>query len=93
MRAAVLNRPRSKGSTDTRQDRRIRAFKAAKIVFSEHSATLNCVVRDLSEAGARLAFPSPYGIPETFDLVIPSAPVRPCRVAWRKGSEVGVIFA
>jgi hypothetical protein len=71
---------------------RTRAFKGAKIVFREHSATLDCVVRDLSESGARLAFPSSLGIPETFDLAIPGMSPRRCRLVWRKASQIGVMF-
>jgi hypothetical protein len=50
------------------------------------------VVRNLSDRGACLKVESPVGIPDTFDLVLDNAPVRSCRVIWRKATELGVEF-
>jgi hypothetical protein len=47
----------------------------------------------MSPTGARLKVVSPIGIPEKFDLAIEGAPVRHCRVVWRKPDQIGVEFA
>jgi hypothetical protein len=54
---------------------------------------IDCTVSNLSDRGARLKVESPIGIPDTFDLVLDNAPVRCCRVTWRKATQIGVEFA
>jgi hypothetical protein len=67
--------------------------KGARIVFKGHEALIDCTVSNLSDRGARLKVESPIGIPDTFDLVLDNAPVRSCRVTWRKATQIGVEFA
>jgi hypothetical protein len=43
-------------------------------------------------AFARLKVVSPIGIPDNFDLAYEGAPVRHCRVVWRKPDQIGVAF-
>jgi hypothetical protein len=71
---------------------RRRVFKGAKISFWGLRATIDCVVRDISETGARLSVESSVGIPETFHLSFDGAPMRSCRLVWRKASQIGVTF-
>ena len=55
--------------------------------------TTPCIVRALSETGARLVVYSPDRIPSRFRLFIELAHVEvDCRLAWRKGKEIGVEF-
>jgi len=76
-----------------RHDQRLRALKAGKIVFNHRSSVLDCTIRNLSAQGASLQVASTVGIPESFDLLIGSDPAsRPCRVAWRSESRLGVAF-
>jgi hypothetical protein len=53
-----------------------------------------CIVRDISEGGARLAVLGAAALPDEFDLVMfaNSSVSRRCRVAWRADKEVGVEF-
>jgi len=79
------------------QERRItaarrRALKGAQISFHGLHAAIDCVVRDMSDTGARLSVETSVGIPQTFHLVLEGAPVRACRVIWRKASQIGVAF-
>jgi hypothetical protein len=76
-----------------RTDARHRVFKGALIAFKDKSSTINCTVRNLSDSGACLTLVDPFGIPDTFDLVLDSAPGRHCRVVWRKATQIGVEFA
>ena len=64
-------------------------LKAGTIEFG--GGALDCTVRNVSNAA--LQFASPVGIPAKFKLVIPCDGLRfACRVVWRKGLRVGVMF-
>jgi hypothetical protein len=72
---------------------RRRVLKAAKIVFSSRSSTIECTVRNLSQGGARLMVASVVGIPDSFELSVPGEPTRQCWwLIWRKAGEIGVAF-
>jgi hypothetical protein len=73
--------------------RRRRVLKRAQIVFKRREAVIDCEVFNLSNLGACLKVESPIGIPDTFDLILDHAPVRGCRVTWRKATQIGVEFA
>jgi hypothetical protein len=64
----------------------------ATIVFDAGRTRLDCVIRNLSEGGAKLEFATVRGIPQNFDLMIPGHRPQPCRVAWRALKEMGVQF-
>jgi len=67
-------------------------LKGGQIVFNAGRSTIDCTVRNLSRSGAKLLVVSVIGVPDTFDLVLPNTHKQPCRVAWRKGKEIGVEF-
>jgi hypothetical protein len=72
---------------------RHRTLKPGKIVFDRRSCVIDCTVRNVSAAGACLELPSTVGIPDRFDLLIgPEKYPRPCRVAWKDETRVGVTF-
>lgn len=72
---------------------RRRTLKPAKIVFDRRSCVIDCMVRNVSAAGACLVLPSTVGVPDRFDLVIAAeAYPRHCRVAWKDDTRVGVTF-
>jgi hypothetical protein len=81
-----------KPKQERRNVARYRALKGARIVFGRE-AVIDCVVRNLSDRGACLKVESPFGIPDSFDLLLDNAPVRSCRVTWRKATQIGVAFA
>jgi hypothetical protein len=48
------------------------------------------MVRNLSATAAALNLPSPFGIPDKFDLVVSNDAFRLiCRVVWRKAERMG----
>jgi hypothetical protein len=54
----------------------------------------DCVVRDISSLGARLALVSTVSIPDRFSLTFDDAhTLRACRVVWRSVTEIGVEFS
>jgi hypothetical protein len=75
------------------ETRRRRTLLRARIAFKGRWATIDCTVRNLSDQGACLNVESYIGIPDTFDLVLDTAPVRGCRVTWRSATQIGVAFA
>ena len=81
-----------KPTQERRKAARHRVLKGAHITFKGHGAAIDCTVRNLSDGGACLKVESPIGIPDTFDLVLDDASVRPCRVTWRKATQIGVEF-
>ena len=85
-----MDNPKQERRNETR---RRRALKRARITFKDRCATIDCTVLNLSDMGACLKVESPIGIPDTFDLVLDNAPVRSCRVTWRKATQIGVAFA
>jgi PilZ domain len=64
----------------------------ASIVFDGGRSQFDCVIRDLSDGGAKLQMPTVRGVPESFDLLVPGHRPQPCRVAWRALKELGVQF-
>jgi PilZ domain len=76
---------------ERRRVRRIQIYKSAQVVFN--GSLRDCVVRDISSGGARLAFVSTAFIPDKLALTFDAArTLRQCRVAWRTTTEIGVEF-
>ena len=76
---------------ERRRVRRTPVYKCAKI--STNGSLRDCVVRDLSSLGARLALVSTAYIPDQIALTFDQArTLRRCRVAWRSANEIGVEF-
>jgi hypothetical protein len=71
---------------------RRRVLKIAQITFKDRCAAIDCTIRDISDGGACLKVETPVGIPDTFILAVGGVPTHPCRVVWRKASQIGVEF-
>jgi hypothetical protein len=66
-------------------------LKAGTLQFD--GGSINCVVRDWSNAGAMLHVPSSVGIPERCTLIMsPDGRHMFCRIAWRTDKRIGVEF-
>jgi methyl-accepting chemotaxis protein len=76
---------------ERRRVRRTQTYKCAKI--SLNGSLRDCVVRNISSLGARLALVSTAYIPDEIFLTFDNArTLRTCRVAWRSTTEIGVEF-
>ncbi|MEO8757606.1 MAG: PilZ domain-containing protein [Devosia sp.] len=82
----------SEPQTEKRANQRRPTLKGGKIVFNGGRSTIDCTVRNLSRDGAKLQVASVIGIPDSFDLMLPNTARQPCRIAWRKVKEIGVVF-
>ncbi len=72
---------------------RRRMLKGGKIVFNNRNSTIGCVVRNMTDSGARLEVPSTTGIPDEFSLESEDGTIRHgCVVKWRKDNVLGVEF-
>lgn len=79
---------------ERRQHKRYSISRAAKFVTESGGLPRDCMIVDVSEAGARLYSEAP-DVPDNFVLLISGEkPVREeCNVVWRLGHELGVTFA
>jgi len=72
---------------------RQRTFLKGVMAFNNGNSSEDCLVRDLTEEGARIELPHPNA-PLTFDLLIASKSLRKAaRVVWRVGGRLGLRFA
>lgn len=76
-----------------RGDQRKRVFLKGTILRGvRHSETV-CLLRDVSETGARLKVGIDQPVPEEFLLALPhEGKAYRCRLAWRNGPDAGVVF-
>ena len=79
-------------SVERRQAQRLRSLKGAKIVLSDWS-TIDCVIREMSDGGARLEFHAMTDLPAEFRLLIVSTNVLvPVARVWQHGHRTGIKF-
>jgi hypothetical protein len=65
----------------------------AGVICIDDKSTIDCVVRDLSNAGAALEIESPIGIPDRFTLITKADRAkRSCHVVWRSVRRIGIKF-
>jgi hypothetical protein len=64
----------------------------ATIVFDGGRSRQDCVIRNLSDSGAKLEVATVRGVPDSFDLIVPRHRPQHCRVVWRALKEMGVQF-
>jgi hypothetical protein len=57
---------------EARRGQRARTLLGAKIIFSDRASVIDCVVRNISSSGAKLALAAgATGVPDDFELHIP----------------------
>ena len=79
---------------DHRRSLRIPTNAPAMIAFNGGRSRVACVIRNISEGGAKLEVERLVrDIPQTFDLLVPGRPARACRVVWRALKELGISFS
>jgi hypothetical protein len=78
---------------ERRRHPRQKTFLHGKVYFNNRNATADCVIRDISEAGARLKFTVPVTLPEIFELHIPHRhDMFRAQIVWNRGNEMGVML-
>jgi hypothetical protein len=72
---------------------RQRTFLKGTLYFDNRRASIECVVRDISNSGARLTFDHPANVPDNVELFIPNKQqTLRARVQRRAPNEIGIAF-
>lgn len=72
---------------------RKRSFLKGTVYFNNRMSSIECVVRDFSDLGARLEFPTTVTLPDSLELYIPTRDqTLLAQVRWRKDAEAGIAF-
>ncbi|HUQ34806.1 MAG TPA: PilZ domain-containing protein [Aestuariivirga sp.] len=80
--------------TDQRRSRRRPVYMKASISHSTLSEGLDCIVREISQDGARLELPHAKDLPLAFLLRLDGeTALRLCTTAWHSDNQVGVEFS
>ncbi len=78
---------------ELRAAERGRSLLKAKITFNNRMSTVDCIVKNISAGGARLAVPSTLSLPNEFDLDIPlKGKTYRAQMRWRDTENIGVEF-
>jgi len=76
-----------------RRSERVKSFLRAQIIFNNHLSTVDCIVKNISQHGARVALDETVTIPNQFELHIPQkGKTYRARMAWRDSGAIGVEF-
>ena len=80
--------------SERRGSRRNKSFLRGFVYVSRKRGALACLVRDLSDKGARIIFSDTVTLPEVVELYIPQREqTLRARVTWRRNDEIGLAFA
>lgn len=79
--------------TERRIAARQRSFLQGRIFYNNRRSSVDCLVRDVSETGAKLVFPGAVTLPDIVEIYLSNKEeVRRAKVQWRRGNEMGVGF-
>ena len=78
---------------ERRHVQRLRVVYGATIAYNQRRSTLNCVVQNYSDAGAKLVLDNPALLPDHVDLLINrKGRAYDADIVWRNENEAGVSF-
>jgi hypothetical protein len=70
-----------------------RTYLGGRLAFNNQYCTIDCLVRNMSQNGAKLVFEGTALLPGEFDLMLPQkSETRRARIVWRQQDEAGVSF-
>lgn len=79
---------------ERRSSRRQKSFLRGVVYFDKRRSETACLVRDLSEDGARIILSQTVTIPDLIELDIPQREQTViARVEWRRADEAGLSFS
>jgi hypothetical protein len=80
--------------SERRRATRQKSFLRGCIYFNNRRSAIDCLIRDVSQTGARLIFSDTVSVPDVVDLHIPQKDqMLRAHVQWRRGEELGIAFA
>ena len=78
---------------ERRQASRQKSFLRGLVYLGNSPSAVNCLVRDMSDTGARLTFSVPIATTEMLELHIPlKGQTLRGKVKWREADEIGIAF-
>jgi hypothetical protein len=78
---------------ERRQSVRHKSFLRGCVYFNKRRNAFDCLIRDISDEGARIIFSDTVSVPDVVDLYIPQKEqTLRARVQWRHGDEIGLAF-
>ena len=78
---------------ERRSSARKKSFLQGRVYYDNQRSSVDCLVRDISERGAKLVFSDAVTIPNVVELYLPGKDeVHRVRLQWHKGDEIGVDF-
>ena len=72
---------------------RRRVLKAAQIVYDGGRTVVECMIRDISDTGAKIDTEVALALPGAFAIVLPDGVKRSASVVWQKANLLGIHFA
>ena len=73
---------------------RLKSLLRGRVYFNNRGSTVECLVRDISADGARLALADDVTIPDVIELFVPQKDqFFRSHVIWRHGGEAGIAFS
>ncbi len=84
---------RSSKMPTRRRTERLKSFLRGRVNFDNGRISLDCLIRDITNLGARIIFSDTVNIPSVVNLHIPQkAQTLRAHVIWRHGDEIGLAF-
>ncbi len=78
---------------ERRLSTRQKSFLQGRIFYNNRRASVDCLVRDVSDQGAKLVFSDTVTLPDVFELYLSNKEeVRRAKTQWRRCDEIGVTF-
>jgi PilZ domain len=71
---------------------RRRVLKAAQIVYEGGQTVIECMIRDISDSGAKIDTEVALALPVWFWVVLPDGERRPAQLVWQNANLLGVHF-
>lgn len=85
----------AKGSkmSERRRSTRQKSFLRGCVYIDRRRGAVDCLIRDISDEGARIIFSDAVSVPDVLELHIPQKEqTLRARVQWRRGHEIGLAF-
>src|SRR5437660_1006082 len=81
------------GMREGREYQRGRTYLSGRLAFNNQYCTIGCLVRNMSQNGAKLVFEGAVLLPGEFEFALPQkGESRRARVVWRQQVEAGISF-
>jgi hypothetical protein len=78
---------------ERRQSTRARVIYGGVLAYNRRQSTIECVIRNFSEDGAKVEFDNPAVLPDVVDLLIAKKDrAFAARIAWHQANEAGLAF-